>query len=65
MKNETDLPVVSSSNEMMTPEIIREMINERAYFKAMKRGFEPGHEWEDWLEAEKEINNQCRYWRLG
>lgn len=64
MKKETDLPVESLSNEMMTPELIKEMITERAYFKAQKRGFVPGHEWDDWLEAEKEINNQCRYWRL-
>ena len=27
-----------------------------AYFKAEKRGFEPGHEVEDWLEAEAELN---------
>ena len=26
-----------------------------AYFKAEKRGFEPGHDVEDWLEAETEL----------
>ncbi len=26
-----------------------------AYFKAESRGFEPGHELEDWLEAEMEL----------
>ena len=26
-----------------------------AYFKAESRGFEPGHELEDWLEAEVEL----------
>jgi len=30
-----------------------------------KRGFEPGHEMDDWLEAEREISNQCRYWSQG
>ncbi|MGZ8199867.1 MAG: DUF2934 domain-containing protein, partial [Methylosarcina sp.] len=35
------------------------MVKERAFFKAEKRGFEPGHEMEDWCEAEKEIRNQC------
>jgi hypothetical protein len=34
------------------------MIAERAYLKAEKRGFEPGHEMDDWLEAEMEISNQ-------
>jgi hypothetical protein len=33
-------------------------IAERAYFKAEKRGFAPGHELEDWLAAEKEIAAQ-------
>ncbi len=28
----------------------------RAYLKAADRGFEPGHEMEDWLEAEQEID---------
>ncbi|MGZ8906849.1 MAG: DUF2934 domain-containing protein [Methylobacter sp.] len=27
---------------------------ELAYFKAENRGFAPGHELEDWLEAEQE-----------
>lgn len=30
-------------------------IAELAYYKAEKRGFEPGHEMEDWLEAEREL----------
>jgi Protein of unknown function (DUF2934) len=32
------------------------MIAELAYFKAQSRGFEPGHEVEDWLAAETEID---------
>jgi hypothetical protein len=31
-------------------------IAERAYWHATQRGFEPGHELEDWLQAEKEID---------
>lgn len=31
-------------------------IAERAYWHAAQRGFEPGHELEDWLQAEKEID---------
>lgn len=38
------------------------MVAERAYCKAEKRGFAPGHEIEDWLEAELEIRNQYFYW---
>lgn len=44
------------------PDKFQEMVTERAYFKAEKRGFIPGHEIEDWLEAECEIRNQCFYW---
>ena len=33
----------------------RLMIEEAAYYLAEKRGFEPGHEVEDWLQAETQI----------
>jgi len=33
----------------------QEIIAMAAYFKAEQRNFEPGHEIEDWLEAEAEI----------
>ncbi|QFY41809.1 DUF2934 domain-containing protein [Candidatus Methylospira mobilis] len=31
-------------------------ISELAYYKAEKRGFEPGHELDDWFEAEQELS---------
>ena len=31
-------------------------ISVNAYFKAEQRGFEPGHMWEDWLAAEREVD---------
>jgi Protein of unknown function (DUF2934) len=37
------------------PEVKRLMIAEAAYYCAEQRGFEPGHELEDWLEAEARI----------
>jgi hypothetical protein len=33
-------------------------IREAAYFKAERRGFAPGHELDDWLAAEAEIDAQ-------
>jgi hypothetical protein len=36
-------------------ERFREMVAVRAYYKAERRGFEPGCEVEDWLEAESEL----------
>ena len=38
----------------MNPDM-RAAIAERAYYKAELRGFEPGHDVEDWLTAEREL----------
>jgi hypothetical protein len=39
------------------PQINREqLIGEAAYHRAEARGFEPGHELEDWLVAEAEVD---------
>lgn len=40
----------------MLEEMRRSMVAEAAYHIAERRGFEPGHEVEDWLRAEKEID---------
>jgi hypothetical protein len=34
----------------------RAMIAEAAYYRAERRAFAPGHEIEDWLQAEREID---------
>lgn len=34
---------------------LHSQIESAAYFRAEKRGFEPGHELEDWLAAESEV----------
>jgi hypothetical protein len=36
----------------VVPDKFREMVADRACFKAEKRGFAAGHEMEDWIEAE-------------
>lgn len=33
-------------------------IAESAYYKALERGFTPGHDQEDWLEAKKEYESK-------
>jgi hypothetical protein len=35
---------------------LREMVAVGAYYRSLGRRFEPGHEFEDWLAAENEIN---------
>jgi hypothetical protein len=36
----------------------RERISHLAYLRAEQRGFEPGNEVEDWLEAERQLNEE-------
>ena len=38
------------------PEQRAALIAEAAYFRAEKRGFAPGHDTEDWLAAENEVD---------
>jgi hypothetical protein len=38
------------------PEQRTALIAEAAFYRAEKRGFEPGHEIEDWLAAESEVD---------
>jgi hypothetical protein len=38
----------------------RTLIAECAYFRAQRRGFTPGHELEDWLAAEAEVDEILR-----
>lgn len=49
-------PEGSVSCNSMLDEMRRSMIAEAAYHIAERRGFQPGHEMEDWLHAEKEID---------
>jgi hypothetical protein len=48
---ETAIPVGFTGPEQRTA-----LIAEAAYYRAEKRGFQPGHEAEDWLAAEAEID---------
>jgi hypothetical protein len=34
---------------------LRQLISEAAYYRAKQRGFAPGHELEDWVQAEAEV----------
>ncbi len=49
-------PAGSGANPTGTDDTLRQrMIAEAAYYRAEKRGFEPGYEDADWLAAEQEI----------
>jgi hypothetical protein len=42
----------------LSPEEVYRLIQESAYFKAKARGFSPGHEVQDWIEAEAEVRRR-------
>jgi Protein of unknown function (DUF2934) len=44
----------------VTAEARRALIAENAYLRAERRGFAPGHEVDDWLEAEVEVDALLR-----
>jgi hypothetical protein len=46
------------SRSSMSSEDIKRLIEETAYFKAKERGFTPGYELEDWVQAEAEIKRR-------
>jgi hypothetical protein len=48
-------PLESSRRSAQEPEEMRKQIEEAAYYRAKQRGFEPGHELEDWVQAESEV----------
>ncbi len=52
-----DPKVIAIFPNDLDEEVIRSYISEAAYYKAEQRGFAPGHEQQDWLEAEEEIKS--------
>jgi hypothetical protein len=48
--------IVTRSSAYIEPQVREAMIAESGYFRSAHRGFEPGHEVDDWLAAESEID---------
>ena len=46
----------SSSTGKLSPGDRYRQISVFAYYKAEQRGFAPGHMWDDWLAAEREVD---------
>jgi hypothetical protein len=46
------------SPPVMNETDLRQLIEQTAYFKAAGRGFMPGNEIQDWLEAEAEVSRR-------
>ena len=52
---QTHGPFGAHARAEVSPEEVRKLIAEAAYYRAKKRGFTPGHEVEDWVQAEAEV----------
>ena len=52
----TDPSPFSRPQPAEDPALRHERIERAAYLRAVRRGLEPGHELEDWLAAEREID---------
>lgn len=55
---ETRVPASGNARTELSPEDVYRLIQETAYFKAKARGFEPGGEVQDWIEAEAEVRRR-------
>jgi hypothetical protein len=41
---------------MIDPQVRHDLISQAAYFRAQRRAFAPGHELDDWLAAQQEVD---------
>lgn len=48
-------PFAGSARAELSTDQLRELIAEAAYYRAKQRGFAPGYELQDWVEAEAEV----------
>jgi hypothetical protein len=57
-KGDSDEALSGNTRADLSPEQIYRLIQETAYFKAKARGFAPGREVQDWIEAEAEVRQR-------
>lgn len=48
-------PFGANARADISAEELRKLVSEAAYYRAKQRGFTPGHEEEDWIQAEAEV----------
>jgi hypothetical protein len=53
-------PASEANPATLSKEDVYRQIQETAYFKAKARGFEPGGEVQDWIEAEAEVRRRVQ-----
>jgi hypothetical protein len=58
-----DEPKTAQTPALPSAKELYEMIAEAAYYRAQKRGFTPGLEADDWVQAETEVLERVRHGR--
>jgi hypothetical protein len=48
-------PRTEIARVQLTQDELRKLVSEAAYYRAKQRGFTPGHEEDDWIQAEAEV----------
>lgn len=48
----------AAETQTKVPSNLSKLIAEAAYYRAQQRGFEPGHELDDWVAAEAEVRRR-------
>jgi hypothetical protein len=62
VSEQREAPLESDLRAGLSGEEVRALIAEAAYYRAKKRGFSPGCEEKDWLEAEAEVMTRLGLW---
>jgi Protein of unknown function (DUF2934) len=57
-KPEPKNPAKSAGSKTLSHEDLYNLVAQTAYFKAKARGFAPGGEIQDWIEAEAEVRHR-------
>jgi hypothetical protein len=60
LEEELLVPAAEARALARTPEEREQMVAVAAYYRALRRNFEPGRELEDWIEAEAEVDATLR-----
>ena len=54
-KAKNDVSVGNDARVQISQDELRKLVSEAAYYRAKQRGFTPGQEEEDWIQAEAEV----------
>jgi hypothetical protein len=55
LKSSIGSSIGSNARAQVSPDELRKLVSEAAYYRAKQRGFTPGQEADDWIQAEAEV----------